>query len=45
MYLGRFFIGGIGADIADMGISKGDDLAGIGRISEDFLITGPIALT
>ncbi len=40
MYLGGFFVGGVGADIADMGISKGDYLAGVGRISEDFLITG-----
>ena len=30
----------VGADITDMRISKSDDLAGIGRISEDFLITG-----
>ena len=34
------FIGGVGADITDMRISKSDDLAGIGRISEDFLLTG-----
>jgi hypothetical protein len=27
MYLRRFFIGGIGADITDMRISKSDDLA------------------
>ncbi len=40
MNLRRFFIGFIGADITNMGISKSDDLAGIGRISEDFLITG-----
>ena len=40
MYLRRFFIGGVGADITNMRISKSDDLAGIGRISEDFLITG-----
>jgi len=39
MYLRRFCIGFIGADITDMRISKSDDLAGIGRISEDFLIT------
>ncbi|CAH0318007.1 hypothetical protein SRABI106_04262 [Rahnella aquatilis] len=40
MYCGGFFISGIGADITDMGISESDNLAGIGRISEDFLITG-----
>src|SRR5690606_11769499 len=30
----------IGADIADMGKGEGDDLASIGGIGEDFLITG-----
>ncbi len=30
----------VGADIADMGKCEGDDLAGIGRIGEDLLITG-----
>ncbi len=30
----------IGADIADMRKGEGDDLAGIGRIGEDFLIAG-----
>ncbi|CSP76682.1 Uncharacterised protein [Shigella sonnei] len=40
MYLRRFFIGVISADIANMGISKSNDLTRIGRISEDFLITG-----
>lgn len=40
VYSGGFFVGSIGADIADMGISKSNDLAGVGRISEDFLITG-----
>ena len=40
MYLGGFFVSSIGADISDMRISKSDNLAGVGRISEDFLITG-----
>ena len=40
MNLRRFFIGVISADIANMGISKSNDLTRIGRISEDFLITG-----
>ena len=40
MYLRRFFIGVISADITNMGISKSNDLTRIGRISEDFLITG-----
>ena len=40
MYLRGFFVSRIGADIADMRISKSNDLARIGRISEDFLITG-----
>ncbi len=30
----------VGADIADMGECEGDDLAGIGRIGEDLLVTG-----
>src|SRR5262249_10015837 len=30
----------VGADIADMREGEGDDLAGIGRIREDFLIAG-----
>ena len=30
----------IGADIADMRKGEGDDLAGIGRVGEDFLIAG-----
>ncbi len=30
----------IGADIADMREGEGDDLAGIGRVGEDLLITG-----
>ncbi len=30
----------IGADIADMREGEGDDLAGIGRIGEDFLVAG-----
>ncbi|MNT68039.1 hypothetical protein D3C72_2062350 [compost metagenome] len=40
MNSGGFCVGIIGADIADMRISKSNDLAGVGRISEDFLITG-----
>lgn len=40
MYLRRFFIGVIGVDIVNMGISKSNDLMRIGRISEDFLIIG-----
>ena len=30
----------VDADIADMGKGEGDDLPGIGRIGEDFLIAG-----
>ncbi|MNR25521.1 hypothetical protein D3C85_1426760 [compost metagenome] len=30
----------VGADVADMRISQGDDLPGIGRVGKDFLITG-----
>ncbi len=30
----------IGADIADMREGEGDDLAGIGRVGEDFLVAG-----
>ena len=30
----------IGADIADMGKSERDDLTGVGRIGENFLIAG-----
>ena len=30
----------VGADIADMGEGEGDDLAGIGRVGQDFLIAG-----
>ena len=30
----------VGADIADMREGEGDDLAGIGRIGEDFLVAG-----
>ena len=30
----------VGADIADMREREGDDLAGIGRIGEDFLVAG-----
>ncbi|XDK50002.1 Hypothetical protein ABZS17D1_03495 [Kosakonia cowanii] len=40
MHLRGLFVSRVGADIANMRISKSDDLAGIGRISEDFLITG-----
>ncbi len=40
MNLRGLFISSISANIADMRISKSNDLARIGRISEDFLITG-----
>jgi len=36
----RLDILGVGADIADMREGEGDDLAGVGRIGQDFLITG-----
>src|SRR5579864_6942784 len=36
----RFLIVKIGAYVADMRISKADDLARVAGISEDFLITG-----
>ncbi len=38
--VGRLLVFGIGAGIADVGIGQGDDLAGIGRVGEDFLIAG-----
>jgi hypothetical protein len=38
--LGRFLVVEVGADIADMGIGQADDLAGIARVGENFLITG-----
>ena len=31
---------GVGAHIADMRVSQGDQLAGVGRIGKNFLITG-----
>jgi hypothetical protein len=37
---GRFQILGRGAGVADVWIGERDDLSGIGRIGEDFLITG-----
>ncbi len=30
----------VGADVADMGKCEGDDLSGIGRVGQDFLIAG-----
>ena len=38
--LGRFLVVEVGADVADMGIGQTNDLAGIARIGENFLITG-----
>ncbi len=35
-----FFIFVIDAGIADMGISQGDQLLAVGRVGEDFLVTG-----
>jgi hypothetical protein len=37
---GRLDILAVGADIADMREGEGDDLAGIGRVGQDFLIAG-----
>ena len=37
---GGFDVLGVGAHVADVGEGKGDDLAGIGRIGEDFLVPG-----
>ena len=36
----RLQVLGIGADIADMREGEGDDLSGIGRVGQDFLIAG-----
>jgi hypothetical protein len=36
----RFFIFRISAGIADVRVSQGDDLAGIGGVCQNFLITG-----
>jgi hypothetical protein len=38
--LGGFLVVEVGTDVADMGIGQADDLAGIARIGENFLITG-----
>ena len=38
--LDRFVILGAGAVVADLGVGEDDDLAGIGRIGEDFLVAG-----
>ena len=35
-----FDVGAIGADIADMRKGEGDQLAGVGRVGQDFLIAG-----
>ena len=40
MNRGGFFIIGIDADIADMGIGQGDDLPGVGRVGQYFLVAG-----
>src|SRR5208282_4466713 len=34
------FIEAVGADVADVGIGEADDLAGVTRIGEDFLVAG-----
>ena len=36
----RLDILGVGADVADMREGEGDDLGGVGRIGEDFLVAG-----
>ena len=38
--LGRLVVCLVGAVVADLGIGKNDNLAGIGRIGSDFLVTG-----
>ncbi len=38
--MGGFLIESVGADIADVGISEANDLAGITRIGENFLVAG-----
>ena len=40
LYPGRFKVLGIDAVIANQRISKGHQLAGVGRIGQNFLITG-----
>ncbi len=40
MHLGRFHVLCVGADVADMRISQGDDLAAVAGIGQDFLIAG-----
>ena len=36
----RLFVVKIRADVADMGVGQADDLPGVARIGENFLITG-----
>jgi len=36
----RFFIEAVGADVADVGVGKADDLTGVTRVGENFLIAG-----
>ncbi len=38
--VGGFVVGGVGAVVADLRIGEDDNLAGVGRIGEDLLITG-----
>ncbi len=40
MHIRRLVVHRIDAGVADMRISQGDDLARVGRIGEDFLVTG-----
>ena len=35
----RFFILGVDAVVADVRVREGDDLAGVGRIGQDFLVS------
>jgi hypothetical protein len=42
--LGRIRYRGAGSVVADLGVGEDDDLAGIGRIGEDFLIAGEAVL-
>ncbi len=38
--IGGLGIFGVGADVADVGEREGDDLSGIARVGQDFLIAG-----
>ena len=35
-----FFVFGVGAGIADVGVGEGNDLFAVGRVGQDFLIAG-----